>query len=635
MSHNLDALLEHLTDENLYRGKGHLPFSEWVTSPYMVGEEVSHSLYPYWRESLGDIFQNRDQTEILFGHATGSGKTTGAMVAWMRFVYDLSWLESPQKTFKLMKTSKIYLAYLGTTIKQAELTGFGDFRNLIDSVPYFQRDFPRDPDSKEVLKFPKNIHVISGSGAEHTIGTNLISVVMDETNFHKTGGGSPGDLEHVMALYANCRSRIRSRFMKKDIKFPGMSILVSSPTTQSSFTQRIIEENSADTRYFTGALWEVAPAGTYSSTGFYVFKGSERTAPFVVQKVEDIAVTGISVTGEDVDAAIKALPPLQKAQFVWVPEEFRRDFLRTPLRCLADLAGIPVGSYGRLMTSKAAYHKCVNPELRHPFIMPEITVSLMDSRQVMDFFQKEIFFTKGSPTRHPREQRYIHIDQSTANDSTGISVAHLAGYTQTPSGSMPLVEVDFMIRINPPAAPDKISIEKCRKFIFDLRDAGMAIGGVTMDTWGSVDFLQIIAAGGIPASVLSVDRDDGCYLKFVEYVLSGAVSYYDYPPFQRELFSLNHDRVKGKVDHPKKNDDGSVGGKDVTDSVVGAFMGVIRGNPYDESKIDRQNKVMSMLHALATSDSDVFDPAAALFPDIKGEYIGGEVRHIGDRRFMP
>lgn len=629
----LQALCDHLKDEKLFRGSSVVPVEEWIRSPYFVGDELAYNMYPYWRQAICEIFNNREQTEVLFGHATGCGKTTGAMVAWLRFLYELSCMESPQETFGLFRTSKIYLAYLGTTIKQAELTGFGDFRNLVDSIPYFQRDFPRDPDSKEVLKFPHNINVISGSGAEHTIGTNLISVVLDEANFRK-GSGTEGDLEHVMGLYANSRSRIRSRFLKKNVKFPGLSILVSSPTTQSSFTQKIIEEASTDTRYYTGALWGVAPLGTYSSTGFWVYKGSERITPFVVKCPGDLDILGLGVdlSSGDTDRIIRSLPSQSKGHFLWVPDEFRRDFERSPLRCLADLGGVAVGSYGKLVTSRVQYDACVDHSLSHPFIQQEVTLSLTDKVQLMDYFRKESFFRNNAPARHPHEKRYFHVDQSTSNDSTGIAACHLAGYIETASGRMPLVELDFAIRVNPPAPPDKISIEKCRKFLFDLRDCGMDIGGLTMDTWGSVDFLQITNTAGIPSRAMSLDQDDGGYLKFVEHLYSVAFRMYDYPPFKREIFSLNHDRVKGKVDHPKKNDDGTVGGKDVSDAIIGAFLGVLRSSPFDDAEIVRQKRVIDIVRSVVVSDSDYFDPAQSLFPDFKGEWVGGALRHIGEGR---
>ena len=56
--------------------------------------------------------------------------------------------------------------------------------------------------------------------------------------------------------------------------------------------------------------------------------------------------------------------------------------------------------------------------------------------------------------------------------------------------------------------------------------------------------------------------------------------FYEYAPFETEWFSLDHDANKHKVDHPKKNDDGSVGSKDVADAIVGAVFNCL----YDVSK---------------------------------------------------
>jgi hypothetical protein len=64
-------------------------------------------------------------------------------------------------------------------------------------------------------------------------------------------------------------------------------------------------------------------------------------------------------------------------------------------------------------------------------------------------------------------------------------------------------------------------------------------------------------------------------------------------------------------------------------------MGVLRANLHDESRIVSQQKVMDMMRSVLTVEPTYDDPARMLFPDLKGEIVGGEMRHIGDRRFMP
>lgn len=632
----MSQLLEHLKAQKPDTS-AYLPIEQWLRDPYYVGDDIATSLWPYWRDGVHQIFNNREKTELVFTGATGGGKSTAANICWLRFLYDLYHMKNPQRFFGINSTSKILMAYLGVSQRQAELTGFGEFRDLVDSIPFFQRDFVRNPDKDSILEFPKKITVIAGSSTMHTIGTNLISVIVDEANFFKRGGGAPGDVQQVMDIYANCRSRIRSRFLNKNTQFPGLSILVSSATHQSSFTEQIIKEDSPDTMVFTGALWDMKPPGTYQEKRFLFFVGNEHHVPQIVDCQKDLVDLGFKLDSENVEGAYDKLTEDQKRFFVQVPEDFRSEFQRYPTRALADLAGVSTTPHGKLFSSKFHYQRCVDVSRRHPFVKEQIVISLSNKTQVIEYLDQDYYFFGGRPRRAPYAPRFFHIDQSVAHDSTGLACCFIDKYIDAPSGRMPLVQLDFCIRINPPPSPDRISIEKCRRFVTDLRELGMNIGGVTMDSYQSEASLQALTSAGIVSGRLSVDRDDACWLQMIDYIYSQAFLYYDYPPFKRELFALEHDRVRKKVDHLAKNDDGSVGGKDCADACVGAFMGALRSAGVGDSDFIRQQQVIK-LACESVSSLGEFDPMKALFPDMVGYSSGrGEVipfPGMGDRGIL-
>lgn len=77
-------------------------------------------------------------------------------------------------------------AYFNLNLQQAELTGFGQLREMIDRCPYFQEHFMRDMKNNAAIKFPQaNMLIRFASNTSHTIGTNLIGSVLDEANFYQ------------------------------------------------------------------------------------------------------------------------------------------------------------------------------------------------------------------------------------------------------------------------------------------------------------------------------------------------------------------------------------------------------------------------------------------------------------------
>jgi hypothetical protein len=583
------------------------PIDEWLTSNYFIGS-YAQNLYPYWREEIEDFISGGYNEWIITG-SLGTGKSTAALLAVMRRLTELSCYTHPQHLFGLAGVSKIFFAYLSINRRQAELTGFGDLRAMVDDTQYFRSHYPRDREIDSVLRFANKVLFVPGSDSLDVIGTNLLGCILDETNFYRAGAtakGAPGSLDRALGIYRELTSRRESRFRQRG-EDPGFSILISSTTHHSSFTETRIKKRDEKTKVTISKLWDVKPEGTYSNKKFFVFQGTDHDDPFIVKHPHDLmhliqeeAIQDevkvesaiVDYEGDELIGVIHPiLPPGLQGQIHPIPEDFRKQFDEDIWSALKNVAGVSIAPAGKLFSSRSAWMKCISNVIRHPFRKETITVSLKKPGQVLDFLDEDYFFSlmEGMiyPTRHPTAARFIHIDQSESKDDTGIACVHKGGsLVEKDTGiAAPIIEVDFILRIEPPKKPDKISIAKIRKFLFDLRDRNVHLGQVTYDQYQSSDSIGILNTHGIDAAVQSLDRNDKPWLEFVNLIHEGRFRMYSCPLFESEFFDLEHDRVKHKVNHP------SGGSKDLSDAVVGAVMSCLassghRAARYTKDMID-------------------------------------------------
>lgn len=574
---------------------------EWVENYYYVGPD-GMKLYDFWKEELIEIFSDngRDYNEIIVTGGIGTGKSTFSLFAMIRKLYELSCYENICDLFDLMSSTLIVFIYFSVTKTQAELTGFGQFRDIIDSIPYFRNEFKRNDNLNSVLQLPENILFTHGSKAAHSIGMSMIGSILDEANFFDNASEtshvqvSNQDYRRVSNLYSSIVNRRKSRFMDSGYDH-GLSILVSSSTHTSSFTEKRIQESLEDphTRVIKSRLWDVKPQ-KYSDQKFWVFIGSESLDPFIVEDMNDLNQfldsedLGTYIEGEcTINQAIYNLSARYKHLFTDVPVDFKESFKVNLVKSLQEIAGVSVAPMGRLFTSRPVYHSVCDSKLEHPFTKETLIIST-GTRSTLDDFLK-----RGFRFKNPKKDRYIHIDQSETTDSTGISMVHVADMREINSIVKPIIQLDFMLRIDPPRPPKKISISKIRDFVFFLRDRmGLSIKKVTYDWFGSQESRQVLNERGIDAEHQSVDSSDDQYLTLVNLFFENRIILYDYKPFREELFDLIHDRKKRKVDHPRHSSD------DVADSLAGAVDNALG----DEVMDDYYNEELGSVFADVNAD---------------------------------
>lgn len=586
-----------------------VPIEEWIESEYFVGPDV-HSLYPYWKNFVVDIFSSKRNesnkiNNIIISGSIGTGKSTVSEIIMLRKLYELSCFKNINALFHLMSKTNIMFLYFSVNKTQALNTGYGEFRSLVDSSPYFSENFSRNKRIDSLLLFPEGITFAYGSRSSDAIGMSVICSMLDEANFVAGNGNNvSGSAEKALDMYAGIVNRANSRFIMDGGINHALNILVSSSTHESSATAKQISMSKDDPHTIITApsQWEVKP-DKFSKTFFWVCKGTNYLEPNIVYSVDDINNFRLSEglykdkeikdsSSEDYDVISKAisnLPPHLQDYFLRVPIELKSGFEMNIIRSLQDLGGVSTTTSGKLFNSPAVFNDCIDSRFKHPFVAQEIVIATGDNMQIKDYLREGVGFAD------KEKPRYIHIDQSTTTDSTGITSVYIDSIIEEEGVRKPIYGVDFMLRINPPKPPKKIAIYKIRNFVVYLRDVvGINIGKVTYDIFNSEESRQILEELGFNVAYRSVDRNDKAYLDLVEIMYEKRLKMYDYPILRHELFNLVHDRARRKVDHPKTtkgNTDYSgkgsdVGSKDVSDSLAGAIANALEIDLSKETKRD-------------------------------------------------
>lgn len=576
-----------------------MPIRSWLESEYHLGPNAVR-IYDYWKETLAEIFdEKRDDSnrinEVILGGSIGVGKSTIGEIILIRKFYELSCFENICSMLGLMSTSSIVFLYFSINKYQANLTGFGDVRAMLDSIPYFRDEFPRNSKIDSLLLLPENIMMTYGSGSQHAIGMNMMGCILDEANFFRgesrDGAMGANATSKIGELYSSIINRQKSRFVTEGGMDHSLCVLISSSTSTSSFTEQRIRQSKGDphTIVRTPTLWEVKP-NNYSKKMFYVFKGSNMMEPYIINSLDDInqfrlaegmkRIDQEEATAESpeakveeadvIESEIKKLPPHYQDLFLAVPENFKPGFDSNIITALQDIGGVSTAPTGKLFTSVEVYNKSIVGWINHPFISESITISTGDRIRVAEYLKKGVIF------RDLHKPRYAHLDQSATSDCTGISVVYIDKIIEEDGVKKPIIAVDFMIRIVPPKPPKRLAIYKLRDFMVWLaQNKGIRWGKITYDFWNSEESRQILTEMGYDAGYQSVDKTDKAYVDFVTLMYEERVKTYDYAPFKREIFSVIHDRDRKKVDHPKTLEDGTVGSKDVSDSLVGAIFNAV------------------------------------------------------------
>lgn len=583
-----------------------VPIKDWIQDPYYVGkggvftwnDGIPTGIYPYYQNMLCDLFEYENKYDmVVISGGIGGGKTSFGLYCFIRKLYEQSVYNNIQGRYGLMPTSPIVFLYFCAVSKFMAVRLGRQLREIIDTIPYFQEKFPRDMHIDSELRFPNNVSVIFGTGEGDMIGNNVIASIIDEANFKGDATGDAGSLTEMQKMHHAVLSRQASRF-SFDGKNYGMNIVISSATTSNSYTEHLFKEAQANPRAkaINVRTWDVKP-WAHKKERFYVFCGSEKYDPFIMdspEKIESQLNLQVDHT-KTMEEIVKELPQDIRRLVDSVPVDREEDYRRDIYLALRDISGVSVYAQGKLFQDKHVFSECIDASLPRIFSRNEFTVETNNNSPT-----NCIQYYLDRPFLDPQKPRYIHIDLGLTNDATGIACCYKAGETIADGVRTPVYVYDFSLRIVPPPLPRRISIARVNEFILYL-SRKLHLGMVSMDQFQSSSSLQFFEENGIPCRYQSVDRTDKAYLFFVDCMYRNIVKFpQDFAEaIGPELFNLEWNRAKHKVDHPGTTQTGGM--KDRMDAVVGALYnayecGVSECNPEDLLLLTQHNPVTNLTY---------------------------------------
>ena len=330
-----------------------------------------------------------------------------------------------------------------------------------------------------------------------------------------------------------------------------ISILVSSTTFDSSFTNQRLKETEGDphTYVVNARSWDVKPQN-YSKERFYVFCGSGEIDPCIIDSY--IEVNNIlDSLGKDrveemsVKEAIEFIPTEIRNQIIDVPIDFLKDFKQNLLQSIQDIAGMTVAGEGKLFNNKELFNKAIYTPKEPAFLKDTFIISTKLETRPQDYINPNW------KPEQPEKLRFMHCDQGISSDHYGLSCCYIDRIEINEDETVSIyVKFDFIITIIPPRPPAKIDISKVRSLIPWLtHNKGINWGKITYDQFQSQESMQELDKAGFPVDYQSVDRTDEAYLLMVDYIYEGKVKFPYNAEFEANMFNVVHYREKRKVDH--------------------------------------------------------------------------------------
>ncbi|MEG1729566.1 MAG: hypothetical protein RR280_08515 [Bacteroidaceae bacterium] len=481
-----------------------------------------------------------DYDEAVMTGGIGSAKTSLALYSQAYQLYLLSCLRNPQLTYGLDKATEILMVFQSLNEDTAADVDYQRFYNLISASPYFQEVFPYDKGVKSFLRFPHNIECLPvGAGDTATIGRNVIGGIIDEINFMKIKEKDDGTIHNqAVELYNTVARRRKSRFMQGG-KMAGLLCVVSSKKLPDEFTDKKMEEAKRNPRIYVydKRVWDVKP-DSFGKERFRIHIGTEAMRPRILKE-------GEIVREED-------------QQFIdLIPMEFYDEFVEDIVKAVRDIAGHTTLATVPFM-SNAKKVVAAFSERKNLAVTPRV-----------DFVETKLQLLTNLCKVNPQFFRFAHIDLAVTGDSAGLAIGHVPQFIQVDESGlmMPYIQYDLVLEIAPPTGGE-IEFAKIRKVLIALKELGMPIKWVTLDSYQSRDTMQILRQKGFMTGLQSMDTSLMPYDTLKTAIYDERVDIPAHETAKKELLALEINYKKGKVDHNDLNT------KDVSDALAGVAYGL-------------------------------------------------------------
>lgn len=511
----------------------------------------------WWKGLDGGAFN-----EVVLGGATGTGKTEIAKITTMYDLYLLSCLKNPQAIYGLPKATSIVFALMGAKPRVVNRVLYLPIKKTIEAMPYFQKHFmPSKLVESEMYFVEKNIRVAQSGGDEDAIlGEAIIGGIIDEINFMnvvlrskkaEVSSGRAGLYDQATQVHSGMSRRKKGRFTRPGPMI-GKVIPSSSVKYRADFINKHIEflkKNKVKTTYvYNKRQYEVKPQENFSGKRFRL------------------------VIGNDIYHDTRVLDDKEEvpegAHIELVPIEYIDDFLKDPYSALRDVMGIAHNALSPFIKSRHKIYECVEEGKR--FGLESI---LLKDHVILGEHGMPVV-KQGHHCLNPSRPRYVHIDLSRNEDRCGIAMLRFDGMREMgrKNGAverLPVATVEIACSIQPDAN-NEIDVAEIRSFVRLLKERyGYPIKGVSYDGVDSRESIQQWRKAGMRASMVSVDRTSVPYKQIRDAMYDTRLLLPDDPVLLEEIFDLEHDEDKDKIDH-------SVSGtKDIMDAVTGAYTNML------------------------------------------------------------
>lgn len=579
--------------------------TRWIDNEYFCGH-LARDMFDVLKEEFVDVY-SRNVFEVVMGGAIGWGKTTFALACELYSLYLLTCYGIPQRAFRgMVESAQILYLNLNTKAEKAKNSYFKDLDTLLKSIPYFQKDFPPQKNLVNEIRLKQKGVLCKYSGATKTAAESehLIFCVLDEVNLYdiveKSKRSFRLDEKYDAAeiVYSSALRRMQSRFMLPDGSMPLPSKLISlcKETYPDSFIRRRIKEvrqkgleEKGRVKIMEFPEWGTRPEGTYQKKYFYIRTGTRtESARVISDKKKALKMRRLAKRRQHDERYEVIRVPMAGGEFLDAAEKDLPNFIR-------DVCGRPTEALTMFFGKRESIFDAVREPSEdipqevcdHPF--SDVATNFYDGVYLIkDKLCEKLYIkdkkgnvveTKWRPIKNPAAPRFIHVDTGLTGDAAGLAMGHIAGWkevTRIVEGGevaherAPIIWFDVLLRINPPPGGE-IPFNGIRSLIYTLSGVGFKIKLISLDSFQSRDFIQIVERKGYNCELVSIDKTTTPYDRLRRAYVEERVSVYSYPPVEEELIALElirtgtvrDGRPVEKVDHPPH------GSKDVADGEAG------------------------------------------------------------------
>lgn len=532
-----------------------------------VNEDGTLSLWEPYQERAKNIVKNGRKRLTIARGGTGIGKTKAVQVTdWLYDLYTLMCLKDPVNYFGLGGNTQIFcIAINPLGMQAAEKNSWGVAMRVIEDSPWFmEHGQMRGNIHKKYYPYNKALGVSWGSTAAYITGLDPFSIMYDEIS--EQTGNARQQRDKAMKLITAGAERQASRFPDKEGVYlrPRMSLASSEKTEQAfihDYCQKQIENGNQDIEIIKGPRWDFEPT----------LKGLMKKGKVFYVAMGDMTMPN-EVIGRNKEDCQKYIDLGYSIMEVPDDPAIYKSFLDDIDLAFTNVAGITVSNSMKYI-SPQLWNKCIDENAPRPFKKETYKVGIKDSIQYIDLMD-----LTQVPKELMRKKWFLRFDIAYANtkgtNRCGIGMDTIESVEKLENGEFKVNYFGlFHIGIEAPEG-DKMSFQKHRQFIRDLKKAGFKLHTVSSDLrLMSADMAEQMIAEGFNFVYRSVDvvkkvgsdkiQQEWAVAKSI--IHEGRYRHHPHKLLTDEIRGLVRDAQTGTIDHSAEG----VNSKDCADTLAG------------------------------------------------------------------